>query len=563
VITLDGSGSSDNVGVTQYVWTFLDKTPQTLTGRMTNYTFTTPSRYVVTLNVSDAAGNWATDNVLITVADTTPPIGDAGGNRTVQEDIVVELDGSGSTDNVAVTNYTWTFLDKAPQTLTGMTQSYRFTTPGVYNVTLHVSDAAGHSTSAVTTITVEDITPPTANAGSDQIVNKDILISFSASNSTDNTHLINYTWNYGEGAYGVGEVSSHRFSEPGNYTVTLTVTDTAGNSGNDRIQVTVLPHTYNDVVTITTRGQERLVFIQSCCKISSFNFSEQDRMLLFTVGETSLKGGFANVTLPIDLLGDSFTMYSDDARIIPGEMRNSTHIVLFFRYSHSTHTFTIASTPAGGINVSGLPLIFTSGALALLSPCGFPLLPGYISYYLGRRSSVERAVSGGVACTLGLVSVFSIIGIGVSLLGSLVTQYILALELIAGILAVLMGISMVLDVKFPLIQISKAPRQKGLSGLFVYGIAYGLATLGCSAPIFFSTLFYAISSGGLIQGILTFMIYALGMGLPILIITLLVAKTKSALINRIMKVMPWFQRISSVILIVTGIYLISYYYVYS
>jgi len=101
--------------------------------------------------------------------------------------------------------------------------------------------------------------------------------------------------------------------------------------------------------------------------------------------------------------------------------------------------------------------------------------------------------------------------------------------------------------------------QKGLPGLFLYGIAYGLATLGCSAPIFFSTLFYALTSGGFLAGIVTFVVYAIGMGLPILLITILLAKTKTQLLNRVMNVMPWFEKISSVIIIAIGIYLISYY----
>jgi cytochrome c biogenesis protein CcdA/peroxiredoxin len=211
------------------------------------------------------------------------------------------------------------------------------------------------------------------------------------------------------------------------------------------------------------------------------------------------------------------------------------------------------------INLTGLPLIFVAGMLALLSPCGFPMLPGYISYYMGSRTSFKRTVTGGVACSLGLVTVFSVIGIGVALVGSVITQYIPLLELVAGSLAIIMGISLLTEIKFPSIfTITRAPNQKGLLGIFLYGIAYGLATLGCSAPIFFSTLFYAITAGGLIAGIVTFLVYAAGMGLPIILTTILLAKTKDYLLNRIIRAMPWFQKISSLLLIVIGIYLIMY-----
>jgi cytochrome c biogenesis protein CcdA/peroxiredoxin len=217
------------------------------------------------------------------------------------------------------------------------------------------------------------------------------------------------------------------------------------------------------------------------------------------------------------------------------------------------------STAANTINLTGLPLIFVAGMLALLSPCGFPMLPGYISYYMGKQTSVKRSLSGGFACSLGLVTVFSVIGVAVALVGSVITQYIPLLELVAGSLAIIMGISLLTEITFPSIfTITRAPNQKGILGIFLYGIAYGFATLGCSAPIFFSTLVYAITAGGVMAGIVTFLVYSAGMGIPIILTTILLAKTKDYLLTRIIRAMPWFQKISSVLLISIGIYLILY-----
>ncbi len=211
---------------------------------------------------------------------------------------------------------------------------------------------------------------------------------------------------------------------------------------------------------------------------------------------------------------------------------------------------------------SSLAFIFAAGALALFSPCGFPMLPGYISYYMGVKASLEKTVAGGVACTLGLLTVFSVIGVVVSTLGSIISRYIPLLELVAGLLVIFMGVSMIFKMRFPtLFTISKAPRQRGLIGVFLYGVAYGLATLGCSAPIFFSMLFYAFASGGPLHGIATFMVYAIGMGLPIIIITIFVARAKKFMLERMVKMIPWFQKASGIILIIIGAYLIYFYYV--
>ena len=211
---------------------------------------------------------------------------------------------------------------------------------------------------------------------------------------------------------------------------------------------------------------------------------------------------------------------------------------------------------------SSLAFIFTAGALALFSPCGFPMLPGYISYYMGVKASLEKTVAGGVACTLGLLTVFSAIGVVVSTLGSLISRYIPLLELVAGLLVILMGVSMIFEIRFPtFFTISRAPRQRGIIGVFLYGVLYGLATLGCSAPIFFSMLFYAFASGGPLYGIVTFVVYAIGMGLPIVITTILVAGAKKFMLERMVKMIPWFQKASGIILIIIGAYLLYFYYV--
>ncbi len=212
------------------------------------------------------------------------------------------------------------------------------------------------------------------------------------------------------------------------------------------------------------------------------------------------------------------------------------------------------------LDPSGLTFIFTAGVFALFSPCGFPMLPGYISYYMGTKTSLGRAIPGGIACTLGLVTIFSIIGALATALGGLLSVYIPLLEIVAGIFTIFLGIIIMFELKYPIFGLPiKAPKQKGFIGLFLYGIAYGMATLGCSAPIFFSILSYAIAAGSILQGIVTFIVYAIGMGLPLLIVTVLIVKTKKFILTRIVRLIPLIQKISGMVLVFIGIYLIYFY----
>ena len=239
LVTFDGSASTDENGIAAYTWTFTDITPQTLSSKNPTYTFATPGTYTITLTVTDPAGNTATDTVTIAVLDVTKPLANAGSNRTVNEDTPTTLDGSASTDNVGTTAYIWTFTDVTLKTLTGEKPTYTFNTPGVYTVTLNVTDGAGNWATDTVIITVLDTTKPVANAGQDRTVNVGTTVAFDAGDSTDNVGIVSYEWDFGDGTTGTGVTTSHVYSTPNNYTVKLTVKDAAGNTATHSITVTV------------------------------------------------------------------------------------------------------------------------------------------------------------------------------------------------------------------------------------------------------------------------------------------------------------------------------------
>ena len=265
-ITLDGSGSTDNLGIVNYTWTFQDGTGTgtiTLYGSGPFHTFTLPGVYMVTLNVTDDAGNWHIDTVNVTVNDTRPPTAYAGPDRWVDEGDPVTFDGSACTDNVAIVNYTWTFQDGTGTgtgtiTLYGIAPVHTFPIPGVFMVTLNVTDAAGHRDTDTMNVTVNDTTPPMARAGPDRWVGEGSLVTFNGSASTDNVGIVNYTWTFFDGAedmilYGIAP--GHTFPIPGIFTATLNITDAAGNRDTGTMTITV-----NDTTPPTARaGPDRQV----------------------------------------------------------------------------------------------------------------------------------------------------------------------------------------------------------------------------------------------------------------------------------------------------------------
>ncbi len=253
VVLLDGTNSTDNVKIQFYRWTFVDQgVPQSLIGPTQTYVFTEPGVYTITLEVEDWSNPPATDTVQITVLDATSPVADAGPDQVVPSGTMVLFNGSGSTDNVGVVNYTWTFTyNGTPVVLYGVNPTFVFVTPGDYVVILNVLDNASNGGADNVVVTVVDMDSPLADAGPDQIVNEDTVVTFDGSGSTDNIGVAYYKWTFMEGTNLItleGVSPTYVFAEPGLHVVTLMVWDDAGLADIDAMNVTVLDATPPSVI---------------------------------------------------------------------------------------------------------------------------------------------------------------------------------------------------------------------------------------------------------------------------------------------------------------------------
>ena len=240
----DGSGSTDNVGIEKWVWTIdLPGTPPSVEGETATYAFLAPGEFTVTLVVTDDAGNSDSDTLTVTVVDNVPPVADAGSDQEMEPGSTVSLDGSGSTDNIGVVSWVWTFDDIIPVRLEGAEVRYTFLRVGLYTITLTVADEAGNEGTDEVVVMVGDATPPVADAGEDQEVDQGTEVTLDGSGSSDNVGITNWSWTFEEDGETVtleGETVTHTFALAGVYAVTLSVADDAGNEDTDTLTVTVL-----------------------------------------------------------------------------------------------------------------------------------------------------------------------------------------------------------------------------------------------------------------------------------------------------------------------------------
>ncbi len=235
LLSLDGTGSSDNVRVSGWGWTIvLGDEVTNFSGSRTSFTFSAAGVYSVTLNVTDDAGNWATDSFRVTVRDVTDPVADAGEDIEASQGSLVTFDGTGSHDNVGILSYTWTFEeDGSTVTLSGPSPNHTYDRFGKYMVTLTVVDTSGRTATDEVEVTVVDTEPPVAVANPPQRIKVGERAHFSAAGSSDNSGIWSYSWtfHYNQALVELeDEEASQVFQLRGNYTVTLTVTDLSFNT---------------------------------------------------------------------------------------------------------------------------------------------------------------------------------------------------------------------------------------------------------------------------------------------------------------------------------------------
>lgn len=215
-----------------------------------------------------------------------------------------------------------------------------------------------------------------------------------------------------------------------------------------------------------------------------------------------------------------------------------------------------------------LGLAFTSGAVAFLNPCSFALLPAFISYFMGKEEMIEtetrlggalKGIKFGFLSTLGFATVFLGIGGLVSWVGPQIRSFIPPVLLVVGIVLIVLGFLWSLDIHALSLSSHGIGVELPRSSFFLFGIAYALSSLACVFPVFLMLVFSSFGAGGFLSAISVFFSFTLGMGLLMIITSTSVALSKTFLIEKFEAAKKYITRVSGVILILAGIYLIYYW----
>ena len=233
---------------------------------------------------------------------------------------------------------------------------------------------------------------------------------------------------------------------------------------------------------------------------------------------------------------------------------------------------------------------FGAGMVSAVNPCGFAMLPAYLGLYLGTRelatlpstgvslsggqavavavpAQVARAVIVTVVVTGGFVLLFSVVGIVITAGGRLIVTWMPWVALAIGGVLVLLGVGMLLGRHMSFNFTGRLAARMGnpgtvsVRGFFTFGLAYAAASLSCTLPIFLTVVGGSLAVSGFANAAVQFVSYALGMGLIVLFLTMGMAVFKGAAVGGLQRVLPYIERVSALLMILAGSYIV-YYWLY-
>ena len=177
-----------------------------------------------------------------------------------------------------------------------------------------------------------------------------------------------------------------------------------------------------------------------------------------------------------------------------------------------------------------LPLFaLVAGFVSFSSPCCLPLVPGYLSYVsalpvseLGDREARRVTVRASLLFVAGFTTVFTVLGLGATLIGSLLLRYQDAMVRAFGVIIIAMGLATmgILRVTALMrerrIELSRVPR--GPAFAFPMGMAFAAGWAPCIGPVLATILTAAAATGTVAWGAILLVFYSVGLGIPFVLL---------------------------------------------
>lgn len=201
-------------------------------------------------------------------------------------------------------------------------------------------------------------------------------------------------------------------------------------------------------------------------------------------------------------------------------------------------------------------ILFLEGVITFISPCLLPMLPIYISYFAGgEERSMGKTVKGALGFVTGFTVIFTAMGALAGTVGSFLTRYQTAVNIITGLIVVFFGLCYLGVFKFSIFKGSSREVDTKITGFFpamLFGMIFSIGWTPCVGAFLGSALLLASQQGHVLEGTLMLLVFSLGLGIPFILSAVLIDYLKTTF-NWIKKHYRIINIMSGCLLILIGI----------
>lgn len=205
-------------------------------------------------------------------------------------------------------------------------------------------------------------------------------------------------------------------------------------------------------------------------------------------------------------------------------------------------------------------LAFAAGMVAAFNPCGFAMLPAYLTLVVGeqgRIAALGRALSATAMMALGFLTVFGAFGLLTASFASRIQRYLPYATVVVGISLVALGVWLLLGRELTFRWAARGARwapTARLGSMFGYGVGYAVASLSCTVGPFLAVTGSSLREGSLAGRVAVYAAYAAGMALVVGALAVAVAVASSALVANMRRVLPHINRADGLLMVIVGLY---------
>lgn len=216
-----------------------------------------------------------------------------------------------------------------------------------------------------------------------------------------------------------------------------------------------------------------------------------------------------------------------------------------------------------------LSIALVAGAVAAFNPCGFALLPAYLTVLVlgesqsaggGTWSSVVRGARFSIGMTVGFVAVFGGFGLVFATFTTNVERYLPVVTIIIGVALIGLGVLTLMGRSIAIsgLQGRGAGPTAAWGTQIQYGVTFALASLSCTIGPFLAVTSGTLLGGDFLEVVSAFVAYAVGMGAVVFALALATVLASGSVVARFRRAVPIIARVSGVLLIVAGAYIAWY-----